>query len=299
MNVSTAAFASALSPIRERSGRIIVRMASRVLASRDELVEWAEDDGALDDSIIIAVGESTLTIGLRFDEVVGDDPRDDFRKTSRRYLPHVLTAVDGTVTVEGDLGPDAPFASSLIEEGDVFGLLLETDDASVRAAARGWRVAIGEPVEVAVVPAFDEMRIAFHGLGPLTSTQVVDALARTGISARMFGNWNGSGQSMGAAFVRDVTAPPPVPDDQPLGGAWRVVPGDAEASDPRGAWISGNAAGQSAYAILERTADTDPALVRALVEALASLPGLAWASSGNRLIEDAATRAAWAGADGR
>lgn len=267
----------------------------RILGSRDQLIEWAEDEGALDDSIILAVDPSaaSLTIGLRMLESAEGDPRDAFRRTKEQFLPFTLSSKGGTVAVQGDLATNASFESSLLEDGDRFGLVLETGEAEVHASGTAWRVDVGAPIAIAVVPELSPADITFHGNGPVTSTLFGDALRAAGVTAQLFGNWSGSGPSMGAALVRDVKTPRPLAEDEELGGAWRVVPGGAEATDPRGVWILGNSSVHSTYARVERTAKSEPALVRAVVEALASLPGLAWASSGNQLVEGAAGRAAW------
>lgn len=267
----------------------------KLLRSADELSLWAEDEGFLDDSIIVSVDpqDGSLTLALRLLDGGTGDPRDEFRKTSERYLPFTMHAGGGAVTVEGELRSHAPFECEPAGDGEAFGLLLRAGDATVRGVAREWRIVLGEELEIPIVPALDPAKITFHGPGPITADVLRRGLSARSVEVDLYGNWRGSGQSMGSAFVRDVVTPPPIAEDARLSGAWRMVPKGAGATDGRGLWVSGQSLASSAYAIVERTSASDPRLVRALVETLGSLPAFAWASSGNRLVEDDATRSAW------
>lgn len=142
-----------------------------------------------------------------------------------------------------------------------------------------------------IVRALDPEKLTFHGTRALTAGELRSAVAARGIDVELFGNWKGSGQMLGSAFVRDVLAPPRLSDAEVLGGGWRVVrAGDAPTSE-KGLWIAGQSLTSGTYASIERTATSDAALVEAVVESLAAL--LEWASSGNMLVEDAAGRGAW------
>lgn len=272
----------------------------RTLASLDDLGAWAQDDGLLDDSIVVRVDPSTqtLTLALALLEERPVDPRDAFRRQTARYQSFTMRALaGGELTVDGELADNAPFEYGVAEDGEAFGVELDTGDARVRAVARTWSVAYGPELVLPVERSFDATKLTFHGPGPLIAADLREAMLARVWEVALFGNWNGSGQSFGAAFVRKVMAPAPVPDAEALDGAWRIVPTGVPATDGRGVWLSGASSQTSVHASLERTAESDPQLVRALVEGLASLPGLAWAASGNTIVEDAAMRTAWCALD--
>ena len=262
----------------------------RRLGSLEELGEWAQDEGLLDDSLVLGVDASSMTLALCLPEDDVDDPRERFRTTMRRCFPFTLRAEQGSIAVEGALSPYAPFGYAAIE-GEAFGLQLTTSGATIRAAARGWVVSYGEECDVPIVRALDPEKLTFHGTRALTAGELRSAVEARGIEVQIFGNWKGSGQMLGSAFVRDVLAPPPLADAEALGGGWRLVrAGDAPTSE-KGLWVAGQSLTSATYASVERTPSSDDALVEAVVESLAAL--LAWASSGNMLVEDAAGREAW------
>ena len=260
------------------------------IGSLEELGEWAADEGLLDDSLVLGVDASSMNLALCLPEEDVDDPRDRFRATTRRCFPFTLRAEQGSIGVDGALIPYTPFGYTAIG-GEAFGLELTTSSATIRAAARVWAVSYGEEREVPVVRALDPEKVTFHGARALTAGELRRFVAARGVEAQLFGNWKGSGQMLGSAFVRDVLSPPPLSDAEVLGGGWRIVrAGDAPTS-AKGFWVTGQSLTSATYASVERTAASDDALVEAVVESLAAL--LEWGSSGNVLVEDAAARSSW------
>src|SRR4051812_43606842 len=113
----------------------------RTLASLDDLGAWAQDDGLLDDSIVVRVDPSTqtLTLALALLEERPVDPRDVFRRQTARYQSFTMRALaGGELTVDGELAENAPFEYGVAEDGEAFGVELDTGDARVRAVARTW-----------------------------------------------------------------------------------------------------------------------------------------------------------------
>lgn len=266
------------------------------LTSAAELYAWAEDEGAVYDCALLSFDAATgsFVIGAHLLEDPPADPRDTFRRTHDRYLPFVFTAeANGAITVEGDIETPLAMNCNPFDEDDNFGLAFNLDDCTVVARATRWRVTLAPEVTLPVEHWADPETITFHGKGAITAAALQAALASRGSAAQLFGNWHGSGQSFGAAFVRDIATPPAVPPDEALAGAWRIAPSGADATDPRGVWLSGQSSAQSTYATLSREVDADVSLVTALVDALATSPGITWAVSGNTLVEDADLRTKW------
>lgn len=264
------------------------------MATLDDLVRWAEDEGALDMLMSVDEAGGCITVALPLLEDPSDDPRDNFRRTSERYKPFTMRAEGGAVAIDGEFAvPVAISSASVAQEGEAFGLELQVGDARVRAIGSAWSITSGPDIVLPVTAAADPWTITFHGPGPLTSESLRQATEAHGVRVSLFGNWNGSGQSFGAAFVRHILEPAHVQGDEQLPGAWRIVPAGAGALDPRGVWLVGNSLPSAAYATLQRSSQSDPALVRAVAEALVSLPSLDWAHSGNTLIEGADALRAW------
>ncbi len=260
----------------------------------EEMLRWAEHEGAFDDSVLVSWTESSICVALRILEDAPSDPRDPFRRNTERYQSFTLVLTrDGELSVAGVLESHSPFECEMVEEGAAFGLQLRCGEATLRAVATEWSASAGEELVIPIERWLNLPELTFHGPGPVDSQSFLAALAEHGAQCDLYGNWHGSDQSFGAAFVRDVAAPRAIHDAEELADAWRVVPVGVSPEDLGGLWVTGRSAPGSAYAILQRRAATQCELIRSTMEALASLPGLTWASSGNTLIEEAAGREAW------
>jgi hypothetical protein len=261
----------------------------RVLSSADALSAWAEDEGWLDDSVLVsarleATGRARIRIGLRVLEDV-DDPRDRFNRTSERFFE---LSLEGDDPVLPRSRPTGPFeVRSMAKEGRRFGLVLDVRGRPFTVLARRYRVIIHGEVRRAVRLALGP-ELCFHGPGPVTIEQLVHA---SGVPIDCYRNWKGSGQAMGSAFVT-ATVPEPVTSGE-FEMAIRVVPAGAPATDPRGLWLVGQSLPSAAYVIVRRSKATEPDLAHAVVQGLASVSGLTWASSGNMRVETVEDRDRW------
>jgi hypothetical protein len=108
---------------------------------------------------------------------------------------------------------------------------------------------------------------------------LVRGAKRQGVAISVFGNWLGSGNDLGSAFL---TARTPSPARGQLDGAWRVVAAGQPAKSKAGVWLSGHSFSYPSKQTLERTASSAPLLVRALALTLAELGA---ATSGNVTLD--------------
>ena len=102
---------------------------------------------------------------------------------------------------------------------------------------------------------------------------------------------------MGSAFVE--TTKPEIAKDEPLSSSLRVVRAGLPAPHPTGLWLTGQSLSSFAYVTMTPTSECDQGLLRAVVETLASHPGVSWASSGNRTLKAREDREQWLAAVSR
>ena len=273
-------------------------MAQR-FATPMELSTWAEDEGVLDDTLVLGLDPASATIRLGFRlptaAAPGATPRDRFSATHEELLVFTLTG-DGAgaaLTITGT--PALPAEVEIVGfdwDAPSFAFELRLGDASAHFSAPAVvhedHGTLSQPIE----RSWDRAALNLHGAGPLEAGALLAALAGHGVQAALAGNWNGSGQSFGAAFVRNVAAPAVVAPSESL-GAWCVTLAGTPATDPAQVWLTGRATATSTYVIIQRSAASPPALVAALVSVLRAWPGLSWGYSGNRLLESDADAAAW------
>ena len=272
--------------------RAAKKKAPPLIASLAELGAWAEDEGWLDDSVVVsarvdASKSARVRIGLRVDDASSGGKRNFNRKT-QTFFELSLVAEDAVLSKATPTGGFE--VASWVEKRDRFGLELDVGGRSLTVVGKRFRVIHHGSIRRAVSLAFGP-DLCFHGPGPVTVPDVRRAIAAAGLAVDTFRNWVGSGQLMGGAFVRDA-----IPRQASKGAfesALRVVPKGAGAKDARGLWLTGQSLASAAYVNVEIDANTAGDLLAAVVRGLGSLKGLSWASSGNKRIETPADRERW------
>ena len=273
-------------------------MAQR-FATPMELSTWAEAEGMLDDTLVLGLEPASASIrfGFRLPTAAapGATPRDRFSATHEELLVFTLSG-DGpgaALTITGTPVLPAEVAIDGFDwDAPSFAFDLRLGDASAHLAAPAVLHEDHGQLSQPITRSWEPGALTLHGAGPLDAGALLAALAARGVTAALAGNWNGSGQSFGAACVRNVAAPTAVAPEASL-GAWCVTLAGTPAQDPAHVWLTGRATATSTYVTLQRSAASPPALVAALASVLRAWPGLTWGYSGNRLLESDADAAAW------
>ncbi|MCC6995857.1 MAG: hypothetical protein IT370_14700 [Deltaproteobacteria bacterium] len=263
-----------------------------------ELSTWAEDQGVLDDTLVLGLDPATTSLRLGFrlpSDGASLTPRQRFSATHEELLVFTLTG-------------DGPGAALTITGSPVLPAALTIEGYDWDAPSFAFTLALGDARAHFTAPAvvheelgteshpimrsWEPGALSLHGAGPLEAGVLSAALASRGVAVDLHGNWNSSGQPFGRAFVRDVAAPTAVAPGASLDG-WCVTLAGTPATQPAHVWLLGRATPTSTYVTLQRSAASPPALVAALVSVLRAWPGLSWGYSGNRLLESDADAAAW------
>lgn len=233
--------------------------AVRVPSTREALLEWADEDGAVfDDAVELldAVRGTTLRFGVR---VGGAGPSYWHEQTKFLRFWSSPTERLRMLAIKGDAIRGRVTAGA-VDEVRITGRTLRF------RVARSW-------ITLSAKTAFD-----VRYLGTVSRKKVlrldprsITALGSMRITPRdlpgdVYDNWIGSGEMTGSAFIRRKK-PRRAPRDAMLDGAWLVMPRAARPDPASGVWVTGHGEGKSSDVYLGRSKASDElwfAVIRAL-----------------------------------
>jgi len=266
----------------------------------DALAAWADANGGLLDGahwVALASadhGGVQLELATPLPTAVPRDPRDAVSRPTRPARRWTLAPVGGGPPPDIDvLALPAEIGGLWPTDGSRAALAFDLGVAIIELQASAWEVTLGDVVALPIVRRADPLSLAWYGSGPVASDALRAACAAQGYAVALSHNWVGSGQRSPALLP--AGPPSSVASGAVLAdGCWRVHPSDAAPADPRGVWLIGSTADDATpRATVIRSAASAPALVAAVARALATLPGLDFAASGNVPVEDGDALSGW------